>query len=148
MSDSKTINDYDERQRRMRKKLGQKNKTAVFAALAAADIEHVRVIFDGIGDSGQINDVAASRQEQAVPLPDVKIRVLEAVWGQSKPEASKARLHDAIEILCYDFLEDDHAGWQDNEGAFGEFRLDVRARTIKLEFNGRFIDFSRSNHSY
>src|SRR5580658_9636103 len=148
MNDSETGNVNYERQCCMRRELGRKNKAAIFAALAVTDIELVFVTFDGVGDSGQIEDITATRQEQPAPLPDVKIRLLQAVWGKAKPKASKVTLRDAVETLCYDFLEDDHGGWEDNDGAFGEFRLDVKARTVDLEFNSRFTDVSTSNHSY
>ena len=148
MSSSETINDNYQRLCRMRKKLGQTNKARIFAALAAADIDLVLVTFDGEGDSGQIEDIVASRQEQLVALPDVKIGLLQAFWGKPKPEASKATLRDAIEALCYDFLEEDNGGWENDGGAFGEFRLNVSACTVELEFNSRFTDISTSNHSY
>jgi hypothetical protein len=148
MSDSETIHDNYQRQCHIRKKIGPTNKATIFAALAAADIELVLVTFDGEGDSGQIEDVVASRRERPVSLPDVKIRLLQAVWGKSKPEASKATLRDAIESLCFAFLEEDNGGWENDGGAFGEFRLTVAARTVELEFNARFTDISTSNHSY
>ena len=132
----------------MRKKLGQKNKAKIFAALAAAEIEFVLVTFDGGGDSGQIEDIAASRQQQPVPLPDVKVRLLQAVWGNARPKAVKATLRDAIEALCYDFLEEDNGGWENNGCAFGEFRLDVAARTVRLEFNARYVDTVTDGYRY
>jgi hypothetical protein len=148
MNDSETIHDNYQRQCHIRKKIGSTNKAAIFAALAAADIEVVVVTFDGEGDSGQIEDIAASRQEHPVALPDVKIRLLQAVWGKSKPETSKATLRDAIEALCYDFLEHDNGGWENDGGAFGEFRLNVAARTVELEFNARYVDTVTSDYSY
>ena len=37
-------------------------------------------------------------------------------------------------------LEQEQGGWENNDGAFGEFTFDVAERTIELEFNGRFTD--------
>ena len=54
-----------------------RNKAAVFAALAAAAIHRVTVEYDGSGDSGQIEDVAAwNVGNERVPLPsDTKIKL-------------------------------------------------------------------------
>ncbi len=39
-------------------------------------------------------------------------------------------------------------GWENNDGAYGEFTLNVEQRTITLEFNGRYSDVHTSHHSY
>jgi hypothetical protein len=148
MTNAETCTANYERQRRMRKELGKKNRTVIFAALARANIELVLVSFDGEGDSGQIGDITASRNEQTVPLPDVKVKLRRAEWGKTDPEISKADLTEAITALCYDLLEDDHAGWENNDGAFGEFRLNVKAKTIDLELNARFIETLTTIHPY
>jgi hypothetical protein len=57
-------------------------------------------------------------------------------------------LREAIEELCYGYLTQEHGGWENNDGAFGEFTFDVRAASIKLEFNARFTDYSTSTHKF
>lgn len=57
-------------------------------------------------------------------------------------------IRDALEALCYGCLAQSHAGWENNDGAFGEFRIDVAKRTIELEFNGRFTDTWTDNHTF
>lgn len=148
MTDAETWNATSERVPKARKKLGQINKAAIFAALAAADIELVLATFDGVGDSGQIEEVTASRSERPVDFPDVKIKLLQASWNSAAPDATEAGLREAIETLCYDFLEEDHGGWENNEGAFGEFRLDVAARTVELEFHFRYVDTFTTHLTY
>ena len=61
---------------------------------------------------------------------------------------SESTLEEAIENLCYDYLEETHGGWENNDGGFGEFRIDVAKRTVELEFNGRFTDTCTSNHTF
>ena len=39
--------------------------------------------------------------------------------------------------LAFDFLSDTHGGWENNDGAYGEFCFDAAARCIHLEFNER-----------
>ncbi len=148
MTNAETFNANYERQCQARKELGQINKTTIFDALAAAHIDLVLVTFDGEGDSGQIQDITASLKEQSVQLPDVKVKLLQAVWGKTEPDESESDIHEAIEMLCYDFLEDDHAGWENNDGAFGEFRIDVATRQVELEFNARYTDVFTEQHTY
>lgn len=116
------------------------NKKAVFDALSAAGITSVTVVFDGEGDDGQVRDVAAHAGDQFIKLPKSPITVHAAPWGATSLRAQEHELLEAIEELCYGFLEHEHGGWENNDGAYGEFRFNVRSRTIELEFNARFTD--------
>jgi hypothetical protein len=40
------------------------------------------------------------------------------------------------------------ARWENNDGAYGEFRLYVVERTADLEFNGRFTDIYVTSHTF
>jgi hypothetical protein len=57
-------------------------------------------------------------------------------------------LEGAVEELVYDLLSDTHSGWQDNDGAYGEFCIDARARAIHLEFNERFTSSELYTHDF
>jgi hypothetical protein len=57
-------------------------------------------------------------------------------------------LREAIEELCYSYLEQDYGGWENNDGAFGEFIFDVATRKIGLEFNSRFTDHARFDSAF
>ena len=69
-------------------------------------------------------------------------------WGNNEVTEEEKSLPDAIEHLCYDFLEQEHGGWENNDGAYGEFILDVAGRTVELDFNGRYTDVHTSTHSF
>ncbi len=148
MNDLDTVISSFERHCKARAKLSKGNKRVVFDALAAANITQVLVEFDGEGDSGQISSVTAFRGDEADALPGTTLTIQQVAWGDTKVKAIQASLAEAIETLCYDFLEETHAGWENNDGAFGEFRLDVAKRTVELEFNGRFTDTRTSTHTY
>jgi hypothetical protein len=108
------------------------DKLAVFDALAELGIDRVTVIFDGYGDSGQIEsiDAFAASQTPAV-LPD----------NRPVPfHGEEIRLREAIEALAYDCLEASEPGWENNEGAYGTFVFTVADRTIALEHNARVSD--------
>jgi hypothetical protein len=124
------------------------NKTAVFDALASAGITCVVVTFDGEGDSGQIERVQAYAQKGDTKLPFKAIEVAQAAWNAQKLDISSVPLAQAIETLSYDYLEQEHGGWENNDGAYGEFTFHVAERRIELSFNGRFTDSFLSSHTF
>ncbi len=122
------------------------NREAFFAALSAAHITRVTVTFDGEGDDGQIDNIAAYKGDELAPLPDQTIPIRTVGW--SAITVDEKPLEAALETLCYDFLEHEHGGWENNDGAYGEFTFDVAQRTVELEFNGRFTDVHTSSHTF
>jgi hypothetical protein len=114
------------------------NKTAVFAALTAASITRVTVTFDGAGDSGQMNDINAKAGEAEVALPNVEIQF----------DGRPLSLSDAIEHLCFDYLSQEHGGWENNDGGQGEFTFDVAERRIELDFNQFYMDSTNYSHTF
>jgi hypothetical protein len=129
-------------------KASQSNKTVVFDALAAANITSVVTDFDGEGDGGGITGVTAYCGEKEIELPASTVILQQASLGTIEIRSVEEKLSQAVEILCYAYLEETHGGWENNDGGFGEFRLDVVARTVELEFNGRFSDTYTENHTF
>jgi hypothetical protein len=119
------------------------NKRAVFDALAG--ITEVIVRFDGYGDSGQIDSTLARIGRAEVTLPESVIIMRE----ESEEDDGRAvmivekTLQDAIEMLCYAYLEENHEGWEINDGSSGTFVFNVGTRTIELEHTRRetFTDY-------
>jgi hypothetical protein len=124
------------------------NKAALFDALASAGITTVVVEFDGGGDSGQVESIEARIGEDPVDLPDAKIEIAQALWGSPNIERSAFSMRDAIEQIAYDFLEETHYGWENNDGAYGEFTIDVAERLITLDFNERISEAIYSQHVF
>jgi hypothetical protein len=124
------------------------NKTALFDALAAAGITTVIVNFDGCGDSGQIETIEAKAGDDVIPLPTVQIEIASAVWGSATIERQTRPLEEAIETLVYDVLNQNHAGWENNDGAYGEYTFDVTERTITLDYNERHMESDHSMHVF
>ncbi len=146
------MNDFESlssRYEQYRKALGgirPSNKAALFDALAGAGITRVLVSFDGQGDSGQIESVLAYRGDERAELPSARVTLQHLSWGETQPSAQEQSFPDAIEALCYDCLEEQHDGWEIDDGAFGQFQFHVSRRVIELEFNGRVIDYATSKH--
>ena len=110
------------------------NKAVLFEALAPAGITAINVEFDGEGDSGQINGVSAHIGDQPTPLPPTMITIREISWGETEATSSELTLEAAVESLCYDYLEQEHGGWENNGGGYGEFHISVTERTTSLSF--------------
>lgn len=148
MSDTEDFATLYEKNRKAHAEANAINKAVLFDALCAAGITGVTVNFNGEGDSGQIEDINASANGNPAQLPDVQLSIRQIEWGTGKQDSHETAIRDAIEELCYDFLEQEHGGWENNDGAFGEFTFDVAGRTITLEFNARFSDFTTSSHTF
>ncbi len=122
------------------------NKAAIFNALDAAGISQIVVSFDGYGDSGQIEDISASKGEESVPMPEAMIEILDTTWPQPEPSRSSVSLANAVENLVYDVLAQTHRGWENNDGAYGNIVFDAAARVIKLDYNERCTDSENFTH--
>ncbi len=136
------------RHKGVRAKANEMNKAVLFDALASTGITSIHVEFDGVGDSGQMNGVAAFSGDDPAELPQTMITIQMVSWGNTEILTAQSTLETAIEDLCYDYLEQTHAGWENNDGGYGEFRIDVAKRSIELEFNGRFTDTWTDNHTF
>jgi hypothetical protein len=121
------------------------NKGTVFDALAGAGIATVLVEFNGEGDSGQIEYICA---DDSAEIPQIPIELQRVAWGAGKLDSIQTTLRDAIETLCYDFLSQEHDGWENNDGAYGEFTFDVAERRVELDIGLRYTDSTQYSHSF
>ena len=124
------------------------NKVALFDVLAAAGITSVVVTFDGVGDSGQIESIDARTGDAAAVLPICDIEIATPGWDGSELHRRTLPLGEAIEHLAYAFLEETHGGWENNEGALGEFTFDVAERVIRLDYNERIESSEYPGHEW
>src|SRR3990167_3742197 len=69
-------------------------------------------------------------------------------WDSPEVEMRQLSLEDVVEQLAYDFLSDTHGGWENNDGAYGEFCFDAGARCIHLELNERFTLSELFTHEF
>jgi hypothetical protein len=129
-------------------KANELNKAIVFDSLAAACLTRITVEFDGEGDSGQINEILSYAGEAPAGLPSTSLKLHRAPQSGGDLRTAEADLRDAIETLCYDHLSQTHGGWENNDGAYGMFRFDVRNRSIRLDFNERFSDSTHHSHDF
>jgi hypothetical protein len=122
------------------------NKAALFDALDVAGIAIVVVTFDGCGDSGQIETVEV--RGAVDELPSTAIEIAYVSWGSTDVSRHQLNMREALEALVYAFLEQTHCGWENNEGAYGEFTFHVADRTITLDYNERIETSEYSQHVF
>jgi hypothetical protein len=123
-------------------------KITLFDILDSQGIVFVTVGFDGCGDSGQIDGILAYDDTGIVELPDVKLPSIDIEAADPEAARSNMSISDVIESLAYDLLADEHGGWENNDGAYGEFRFDTAVRTITLGYNERFTSSEYSEASW
>jgi hypothetical protein len=126
-----------------------RNKAAIMDALTAAGVTSVVVTFDGNSDSGQIESLEARAGEITVELPTTQMLMLEeSDDDETAQHDTSIPLVEAIETLCYDLLEQEHGGWEINEGSYGTFTFNVSDRSVELDFNLRIVDEENSFHRF
>jgi hypothetical protein len=135
-------------QERRADELRRSNKAVLFDTLATAGIDTVVVTFDGYGDSGQIENIDARAGAETVTVPSNDIEIARSEWGSSEIDRSVQSVHDAIATLVYDMLRQTHSGWENNDGAYGEFTFDVAERTIVLDYNERYTSSEHTSHTF
>lgn len=140
-----TSSDYAEYERkaaaaaRLAAEMRPLNKTALFDALAAAGIDRVSVAFDGCGDSGQIESVTAIAADGSeITLPATTIAMREVNFDGPSVRTEQRDIAEAIETISYAYLEETHDGWENDDGACGEFVFGVADRTIRLDYTERY----------
>jgi len=124
------------------------NKTALFDALASARIDTVEVTFNGYADEGQIDGAVADGEGGDTDLQSIEVEIARVDWGNQIVTRQTLSVKDAIEQLVHDLLEQTYFGWQDNQGAYGEFLFDVVARSITLNFNERIETSEYTQHVF
>jgi len=98
--------------------------------LKEAGVQVVRINYDGCGDSGQIEDIA----------------YLDAQGKPLDPAGRVTITEDQLMDLFYDLTQARHPGWENNDGAFGEFEWDLTADTLHHSHSDRFTDYDTTEH--
>ena len=104
--------------------------------------------FDGYGDSGQIEEITAQQGDRVVDLPAGQVRLSSAIWNAEVVSTTDMEIEAAIEHLCYDLLRQSHPGWENNDGACGDFVFDVAAGTITLDYAERYTATQSCSHDF
>jgi hypothetical protein len=98
--------------------------------LKNAGVVRVEVYYDGCGDSGQIES----------------LHYFDADYKQIDVTGRVTLTHDALMDLFYDLIEVRHGGWENNDGAFGEFAWDLTADTLSHTHSERYTEYETTEH--
>ena len=124
-----------------------RNKAIVFAALAEAGIHKVTVEYDGGGDSGQIEDVAAwNAGDEKIPFPsDVKIQLVSENPDHPLPEQS---FEAAVEHPLPGIISKSIPAGKTTTAPSAPLSSMSPARTVTLEHNERYTEVNTTNHEF
>ena len=98
--------------------------------LTSAGVTCVHIHYDGCGDSGQIESI------EYVALDGKSVDI------QGKVTITEDDLMD----LFYDLTQVRHPGWENNDGACGEFEWNLAGDTLVHTHNDRFADYDTTEH--
>lgn len=104
----------------------------------------IEVTYDGYGDSGTVENITffINEKEYKKDLPSVKFESLFKYPGSKAP---KVDIREIVDEICCSLLPD---GWQDNDGSFGTLWIDVKEKTLKLQYNERYTDYNTSEEVF
>lgn len=109
--------------------------------MCVVGIIEIIVIFDGVGDSGQVEDIDVCCGGIVVLMLDMEIMFVQVSWGVIEIVINIMLFFEVVEFLVYDFLFDSYGGWENCDGVFGEFYFDVEVVMILFDYNEWFILF-------
>ena len=108
----------------------RKHLPEVARQLKNAGVARVEIEYDGCGDSGQIEGITYLDREGRAIHPIGQIDFTE----------------EAILDLFYDLLEVRHRGWENNDGACGEFVWDLLADALTHTHSYRYTEYETEEH--
>jgi hypothetical protein len=124
------------------------NKAAIFHVLAQARITRAVAIFDGYGDSGQIERIEVYAGDETASLPTVEIEFIEVGSHTGDVNRQSVSIATAIENMAYHAIRQTHCGWENDEGAFGDITFDVAEQTVTLDYNERYTEIENYTHQF
>ena len=126
------------------------NKEILLDILAREGVETVTVRFDGGGDDGQIETSDLPSEVASIVVEGSRVSQ-GAVWSAGINTVrwkENCRVGEIVDSICYQALEMLYGGWENNDGAFGEFVFNVKDRTISLDFNARYVESELFQHQF
>lgn len=101
--------------------------------LSGLKIKRIAVQYSGSGDSGQTDDVDVE--------PSSRANLLDENFDD------KETIREALDRICWSAIEDQHDGFYNNEGGFGELVIDVLEKTIQLNHTNYIQETDYNEHT-
>ena len=101
--------------------------------LSGLKIKRITVQYSGSGDSGQTDDIDVE--------PSSRANLLDENFDD------KETIREALDRICWSAIEDQHDGFYNNEGGFGELVIDVLEKTIQLNHTDYIQETDYNEHT-
>jgi hypothetical protein len=119
-------------------------------------IDKVTVEYCGSGDSGGIEEIMfEDNMRSCVKCPGdvLSFTVFSSYFqgGESlgwvhKEELKQIPFRDALEQHCYDLIDSEHSGWENDDGGSGTFTFDVESGKISWEHHSYYTETNTDNY--
>lgn len=126
------------------------NRDSILQALKEHSFPRVRVYYCGSGDSGGIEEIEVEGMKGNGP--EVKFIHSKTTWDRARESWNESIVEEsmplakAIEQHCYDLIEREHGGWENNDGGSGEFIFDTENGKINWTHNEYYTEQKTSEH--
>jgi len=101
--------------------------------LSGLKIKRITVQYSGSGDSGQTDDIDVE--------PSSRANLLDEKFDDNET------IREALDRICWSAIEDQHDGFYNNEGGFGELVIDVDEKTIQLNHTNYIQETDYNEHT-
>jgi hypothetical protein len=135
----------------LRKTLAQercvRNKKTLLKAMRRLGIQKIEVSYSGVGDSGAIDEVSGIGADGVIVdiVSAGSIALIRTVsnfengsWSE-RSVRKRMPFHEACEEYVCDWLEANHMGWENNDGADGEVVIDLAESKVTFTHNSHYI---------
>jgi hypothetical protein len=130
----------------------KENKAVLVDFMQRNKIEFVSIEFDGSGDSGQMEAVQIHPSDkdhvvdQYIPFIRFYQRYDGGQWNIIE-ELKQVAFQDAVDDFAYTLLENNHGGWEINDGSYGEIIINSDG-SGKIEYNQRVMETEFEESSF
>jgi hypothetical protein len=136
----------------------EKNKNAVLSSLLSLGATHAIVLYNGSGDSGQVEEIRvySGKNELTLKSSD-KVRFYEGStsfdpsvdkkdpWKTSFKKIELS-LEAALSQIAEDLLDYNGIDWYNNDGGYGEVEINLKKNKLKLKHNQRIMSENYEEH--
>ena len=130
------------------------NRSRISKALKRLGATHVVVSYSGSGDSGQIDEVEIRKGDSTLePTKSALSLCSTSKWDSENSrwienmKTKRKPLKEALEDFAYDWIESEYAGWENNDGASGEFTINVASDEFRLSHTYYYTEHETLEHS-
>lgn len=131
------------------------NKEILFDLMIGSGFDKFEIYFDGGGDDGQIGEIECSPSIESSNFLERKVEGARiqsnCVWtngAKSIQWKDDPTVREIVEDICYNVLEDQFGGWENDDGSCGSFVIDSKKRKVELIMKQRYYEYDVGNYNF